>query len=105
MTDLHGPRDLHHRLIEKTVQIGGFACSAAEIDQDPHVPADFFQFQRLLTCDIVHPRTNARHRVMVPGPRAATIRNDKPKPRAQRRARLDRPALQGHKVLPDLHSV
>jgi hypothetical protein len=36
MTDLHGPRDLHHSLIEKTVQIGSFARSPAEVDQDPH---------------------------------------------------------------------
>src|SRR4051812_11117866 len=49
MADLHGPRDQHNRLIEKTVQIGGFTRGPAEIDQDPHVPPDFFQFQRLLT--------------------------------------------------------
>ena len=56
MSDLHGPRDLHHRLIEKTVQIGGFARSPAEVDQDPHVPADFLQFRRLcLGRAIVHP--------------------------------------------------
>jgi hypothetical protein len=45
MIDLHGPRDLHHRLIKKAVQIGGFARGAAEVDKDPHVPADFFQFR------------------------------------------------------------
>jgi hypothetical protein len=49
MTDLHGPRDLHHSLIEKPVQIRGFARSPAEVDQDPHVSADFLQFQQLLT--------------------------------------------------------
>jgi len=32
MTDLHGPRDLHHSLVEKTVQIGGFARSPAKVD-------------------------------------------------------------------------
>ena len=56
MSDLHGPRDLHHGLIEKTVQIRGFARSPAEVDQDPHVPADFLQFRRLFTDrGIVHP--------------------------------------------------
>jgi hypothetical protein len=59
MTNLHGPRDLHHRLIEKTVQIGGFACSPAEIDKDAHVPADYLQFQRLLTCIVHHGLTLA----------------------------------------------
>ena len=49
MSDLHGPRDQHNGLIEKTVQIGGFTRGPAEIDQDPHVPPDFQQFQRLLT--------------------------------------------------------
>ena len=56
MADLHGPRDLHHRLIEKTVQIGGFACGAAEVDQDAHMATDFLQFRRLFTdSGIVHP--------------------------------------------------
>jgi hypothetical protein len=34
-------------MIEKAVQIGGFAGSPAEVDQDPHVAADFLQFRRL----------------------------------------------------------
>ena len=56
MADLHGPRDLHHRLIEKAVQIGGFACGAAEVDQDAHMATDFLQFRRLFTdSGIVHP--------------------------------------------------
>ena len=49
MIDFHRPRDLHHRLIEKTVQVGGFACGAAVVDQDEHMATDFLQFQRLLT--------------------------------------------------------
>ena len=54
MSDLHGSRDLHHRLIEKAVQVGSFACGPAEVDQDPHVPADLLQ--RLFPDrGIVHP--------------------------------------------------
>jgi hypothetical protein len=49
MTDFHGPRDVHDSLIEKTVQIGAIARSPAKVDQDSHAPADFLQFQRLLT--------------------------------------------------------
>ena len=56
MIEFHRPRDLHHRLIEKAGQIGGFAYGPAEVDQDPHVPADFLQFRRLFTDrGIVHP--------------------------------------------------
>jgi hypothetical protein len=56
MADLPGPRDLHHRLIEKAVQIGGFACGAAELDQNAHMATDFLQFRRLFTdSGIVHP--------------------------------------------------
>ena len=49
MTDFHGPRDVHDSLIDKTVQIGAIARSPAKVDQDSHAPADFLQFQRLLT--------------------------------------------------------
>ena len=49
MTDFHGPRDVHDSLIDKTVQIGAIARSPAMVDQDLHAPADFLQFQRLLT--------------------------------------------------------